>query len=118
MDISFSECESACILHLHTQNLNPKVLIGMRKIIEKMPTQKPIAMNFEKVNFVCQEFLPFLQEISKDKILSIFNINSELMAILDLTKYSKFVKIYTNENDFMNNKHSIVNRKFHIVGNS
>ena len=83
-----------------------------------MPAQKPIAINFEKVNFVCQEFLPFLQENSKDKRLSIFNITPELMAILDLTKYSRFVKIYANENDFIDNKRSIINRKFYIVGNS
>ena len=45
----------------------------------------------------------------------LLNIPSELFALLNLRRYDKNVKMFNNNLDFIQDKHELVNRKFHIV---
>ena len=118
MEISFSENEFANILDLHSNELSFDVLSQLKKIINSMQDNKPIAIDFKNINFICREFLDFIKDLSSKKNISIININPELFAILDLTEYCKFVQIFASKSDFIKNKRSIINRKFSIIRNS
>lgn len=118
MDISFSENKFATILKLHSSHLTPKLLVQLSLLIQRIPNNKQIGINFLHVNSICKEFFYFLKAQTSKKNISIINLNPELFALLDLTQYCKFIKIYACENDFFENKRSIINRNFSAIGNS
>jgi len=57
----------------------------------------------------------FIDEIKNYKNISLFNINSDIFAILTSMNLDKTLKLFVSEMDFMADKHQLLNRKFSIV---
>ena len=57
----------------------------------------------------------FIDEIRMHKGISLFNINSDIFAILTSMNLDKTIKLFVSEMDFLNDKHQLINRKFCIV---
>lgn len=57
----------------------------------------------------------FIEEIKNYKNISLFNINSDIFAILTSMNLDKKLKLFVSELDFLNDKHQLINRKFTLV---
>ena len=57
----------------------------------------------------------FIDEISMHKGISLFNINSDVFAVLTSMNLDKTLKLFVSEMDFFADKHQLINRKFGIV---
>jgi anti-anti-sigma regulatory factor len=57
----------------------------------------------------------FINEIKKYRDLSLFNINSDVFAILLSLGLDKTLKLFVSELDFLADKHQLLNRKFSVV---
>lgn len=73
-----------------------------------------IAFDMKSVNNIKESFLNFIKQKSQNQKISLFNLNAEIIALLDIINYDKYVYIYNDESDFINNTHSIVNRQFKV----
>ena len=60
-------------------------------------------------------FFTFIKNFSETTKLTLLNIPSELFAILNLRRYDKNVRMFNNNLDYIEDKHELVNRKFHVV---
>ena len=59
--------------------------------------------------------IEFIEKIKNYKNLGLFNINSDIFAILTSMNLDKTLKLFVSELDFINDKHQLLNRKFSIV---
>ena len=57
----------------------------------------------------------FIQKIREHRDISLFNIPSDIFAILTSMDLDKSIKLFVSEMDFLNDKHRLLNRKFHLV---
>jgi hypothetical protein len=59
--------------------------------------------------------IDFIDEISRYKGISLFNISSDVFAVLTSMNLDKTLKLFVSEMDFLNDKHQLINRKFCII---
>ncbi len=59
--------------------------------------------------------IDFIESIKNYKNISMFNINSDIFAILISMNLDKVIKLFVSEQDFINDKHQLLNRKFTVV---
>jgi len=59
--------------------------------------------------------IDFIDEIRQHKGISLFNINSDIFAILTSMNLDKTLNLFVSEMDFLNDKHRLINRQFSIV---
>lgn len=73
-----------------------------------------IAFDMKSVKNVKEDFLQLIDIFKTNNKLSLFNIDSKLMALMLLRSYDKKVNIYADESDFWENSRAIINRKFRV----
>ena len=59
--------------------------------------------------------IDFLDKIRIHKGISLFNINSDVFAILTSMNLDKALKLFVSEMDFFADKHQLINRNFSLV---
>ena len=67
------------------------------------------------MSFVNDCTIDFIEEIRMHKGISLFNINSDVFAILTSMNLDKTLNLFVSEMDFINDRHQLINRKFSIV---
>ena len=71
-----------------------------------------IALDME----VVQELtIDFIEKITKFTNLSLFNINSDVFALLTFMKLDKCLNLYVTEEDFIAGTHRVLSRNFTLV---
>lgn len=116
--ISCHENSSGCIFKLHSNNLTFEQVFMLKNILNDYPLNKPVALNLNNVDCVCMEFLELLKETSNNRPLSLTSLQSEILVLLNLTKYDKFSPVFLNDFDFLEQKRALINRNFFVLGNS
>jgi len=114
MDVSFTENSQGCILKLHS-NISFESIFKLETLLEKFPQSKPIALNLQEVDYICIEFLELLKRTSRNRKISLINLQAELFVLLNLTKYDKFAHIFLNDFDFIQQKRALLNRRFAVI---
>ena len=76
---------------------------------------KNIFLDMNNVESVDNSFLNFLEESGDHVDLNLFNLNSNIMSVLFITKFDKFVKIYNAETDAKEALKPIIKRNFSLV---
>lgn len=117
MKVVISKSRESYILNVRSSIIKLDVVLMLEKIFKSIPKNNPIALNMQNVNFINEDFLIFLKQSSADRKISLMNLQSELYVLLNLTNYDKYAKIFISENDFLDNKRAIINRKFSVLSN-
>lgn len=76
---------------------------------------KNIFLDMNNVESVDNSFLNFLKKSGDHVDLNLFNLNSNIMSVLFITKFDKFVKIYNAETDAKEALKPIIKRNFSLV---
>ena len=76
---------------------------------------KNIFLDMNNVESVDNSFLNFLEKSGDHVDLNLFNLNSNIMSVLFITKFDKFVKIYNAETDAKEAPKPIIKRNFSLV---
>lgn len=74
-----------------------------------------IGLDLSDVSDCTEDFIKYLLTYSQKQNIGIFNISSDIFALLISLNMDKFVKIFVNQDDFINNNNQLVNRNFRIV---
>lgn len=117
MNICCKENGECCILNLHSNILTFGLVFRLKKILKTVPSDVPIALNLENVDYICVEFLEFLKDNSKRRKLSLLGLQSEIFALLNLTNYDNFANIFLSDLDFIKQKRILKTRRFSVLGN-
>lgn len=108
--------ENKYVIGIKSKDLNFKSLANLAILMNKMDLDtKPVALDLKEVESVTEDFFTFIKNFSETTKLTLLNIPSELFALLNLKRYDKNVRMFNNNLDFIEDKHELVNRKFHIV---
>ena len=59
--------------------------------------------------------IEFIETIKGFGNVGLFNIQSDIFALLTSMNLDKSLKLFVSEIDFLNNSHRLINRKFSIV---
>src|SRR5574344_875989 len=94
--------QGRCIFGLNSF-VSKEIVNELRKNVNDEYSEE-MAIDLLNVTDICTDFIHFLKEASKKKVISLFNIPSEVFAILNLTKSDKFAKIYVSEYDYFQGK--------------
>ena len=91
--------------------LSPK--LGAR---ESSRIGEEIAENTKKIgidmSFVQDCTIDFINQLVNFKNVSLFNISSDIFAILTSMNLDKSVPLFVSEIDFIDDRHQLLNRKF------
>ena len=74
-------------------------------------SNQKIGMDLSYVQDCTIEFLNLIKEIGA----GIFNMQADIFAMITLMHFDKNINVYMTQDDFLNNKNRILNRKFRIV---
>ena len=85
------------------------------KLLILMHNNCKIALDMKFVKDIQENFLQLLKKQSFITKISLFNLDANIMAILGIRQFDKYVYIYADESDYEKNTRSIVNRKFKVV---
>ena len=108
--------EHKYVIGIKSKDLNFKSLANLAILMDKMDLNtKPVALDLKEVESVTEDFFTFIKNFSETTKLTLLNIPSELFALLNLKRYDKNVRMFNNNLDFIEDKHELVNRRFHIV---
>ena len=109
------ENKGVLILHFEQKDLNILDIARLCKSLRVQTGVDKIGLNMAELKHLSNSFLDFLKELSLSKQVSVFNVSSSHIALLNITKYNRFVSIFMNMTDFLANKNPLVVRKFSIV---
>ena len=107
--------ESVIILHFEKKDLNVIDIGRLCRSLRISAKTNRVGLNLNELKHLSNSFLNFLKELAKSKQVAIFNVSSSNIALLNITKYNRFVSIFMNKIDFLENKNPLVIRKFSIV---
>ena len=108
--MEIKETAKYCIIMQISPKLGNREVSRLSSEIRKYKT--PIAIDMSLVKDCTIEFINLIKDITN---LSLFNINSDIFALLISMNLDKTLQLFVSENDFQNNKHQLLNRKFCIV---
>ena len=74
-----------------------------------------IALDLSYVVDCTADFFEALNEFSKKKEVSLFNITSDIFVLLNSLGLDRCIKLFVSELDFEENSREIVNRRFSLV---
>ena len=99
-----------CIITPLSPKLDARETNRLREEL-KTHSGKNIGINLNYVEDCTIEFLDAAMEFKA----GFFNIQSDVFSLLNLMNLDKLINLYTTEEDFLTQKHRILNRKFSIV---
>lgn len=103
------------ILDPTNHNITTTMVDFLTVAVRAIPHNKPCAFDLGSVETCSNSLFVMFKRFSKEYKLSIINANDKILSSLYLMKFDKFVQIYSNDVDLVNNSHEVLNRRFSIV---
>ena len=105
------ETEKFCIITPLSPKLNERESLKLENEILNSE-KKRIGID---LSFVNDCTIDFISQLLNFKNISLFNIPSDIFAILISMNLDKSIPLYVSELDFTEDKHQLLNRKFSLV---
>ena len=103
--------EKFCILTPLSPQLNA---YECGRLYEEIQKYSGLSIGID-LTFVQDCTIEFIEGLYRLSPLNIFNISSDVFALFNMMKVDKRANLFVNEQDFIENKHRIINRQFSIV---
>ena len=104
--------DNYCIITPLCKKLNNNEMQRLEAKIDELKTSK-IGLNLDEIRDCTFDFFNFLKNTTLN--ISLFNIPSDIFAVLNMMNLTSCVHLYTSQEDFENSKRQLINRKFRIV---
>lgn len=111
--LNYKEVVDCVVVAPDSKELEAKEIRELKKTINGKKEMR-IGLDMESVQSLKNGFLDLIKsEFNRQKI-SLFNLKSELFVLLSLLKYDKYVNVYADINDFVNDDRVLVKRNFKV----
>lgn len=113
--MNIRDVDGVCIADITGNVVSQFELKELKKLYKTKAARKRIGINLESVNSINYDFLLFIQECAFKQKVSLFNVAVDVYMMLFISHSDKYINIYLDENDFINNKRSIVYRRLKLL---
>ena len=100
-----------CIITPLTPKLSQREVV---RLVEEMDNNQGLNIGID-LSYVNDCTIDFIDCVKKYTHIGLFNISSDIFAILTLMGLDKRVNLFVSDNDFKSNKHRLLNRHFKLV---
>lgn len=100
-----------CILTPLSPKLDKRECI---RLYNEIRNYKNLSIGID-LTFVQDCTIEFIEELYKITPLGIFNISSDIFTLFNMMNVDKLVNLFVSEQDFKENKHRLINRKFNVI---
>ncbi len=111
----YSTDKNILVLHIEADDFKHQYFAGLYSTLAQEKSVDKVGFNIEFSQNLPNFFFDFLHKLAKIKQVSIFNASPANLALFNIMNYSFSISLFRNKNDFINNKNSIVRRKFFVV---
>ena len=87
----------------------------MQQKLSEISHKARIAIDLNEVEKIDLYFLDFIKSNSNKNKISLYNVNTNIMLFLYITKNEKYAKLYLNKSDFLKDKRQIIRRRFKML---
>lgn len=105
------DTDKYCIITPLSSKLGKRETERLTYEIQRICTRK-IGLD---LSYVKDCTIDFIEQIKNIEFVELFNIPSDIFALITSMNLDKSLKLYVSELDFINNAHQLLNRKFTIV---
>ena len=109
--MEIKDCEKYCIITPLSPKLSEYEVARLGEEISMHRTKK-IGIDMSVVKDCT---IDFVTELCKNHKIALFNLQSDIFALLLSMNMDKTIPLFVSEMDFIENKHQLLNRKFCIV---
>lgn len=86
------------------------------RLLDKITNDtRMLAINLDCVEDCTIDFIEGLKNLTRQKDVGIFNINSDVFAMFNLMGLDKCAKLYISEDDFVTDSRQLIKRDFVLV---
>ena len=122
MSVSLRKKENFIIIDIHSNEINKDIVCILRNTLHKLINENKIkiAINLSIVNSIDSSLLGCLV-IAQKKYLKVggdirlFGIQPDVLMVLYIIQLDKYLNLYNNEFDALDNRNNLVKRKLNIV---
>ena len=106
--------KNTLFLKLCNKDLSEQALNSICTDLSKRKHCKELGIDLGSVTVFKNEFFEFLNKIGKTFKISVYNVSSDNLTLFYLMNYNRFVNLFDNLDDYMNNKNQLVKRSFFV----
>ena len=113
--MEITEKENNYIITPLSSKLTERETLRLSNEIEDLKREENLFDIGLDMSYVQDCTIDFLTLICKFTNISLFNIQSDIFAVLTSMNLDKKINLYVSELDFLNKKHKLINRKFQLI---
>lgn len=108
------ESNKICILKPFSPKLDGREASRIFNKINSMG-KKNIGIDLSHAQECTIDFFENISLLAENVHISLFNIPSDIFALISFMKFDKIVDLFVSENDFIESSHKLVMRRFSLV---
>lgn len=113
--MNIRDVDNVCIVDIAGNALSQADIKKLRKIYREKSESKRIGIDFTQLKAVEPEFFALVKEAANYRKISVFNADSNVYLQLFVSNADKYLNLYLNESDFVDDKRSIVKRRLKVL---
>lgn len=110
MTLKIKEVNNTYIIDIHSDRISKSLLTELEKYVSSVDGRKRVAINLSNISYIGNDFGEFLSEHR----VALLGPSLNLSVLMFLMKYDKISDLFVCEEDFLQNKRSIVKRSFRL----
>lgn len=87
----------------------------IKNLFTKKDSRQRIGINLKQVNYINDDFIALLKDVSVKEKTAVFNLNNDIYLMFFVLHADKYVEIYLDERDFLSQKNLLVYRRFKLL---
>lgn len=113
--MNIRDVDNVCIVDISGNDLSQADITKLRKLYKEKSVSTRIGIDFAQIKSVEPEFFALVKEAAGQKKLSVFNADSSVYLQLFVSQADRYLNLYLNERDFLEDKRSIVKRRLKVL---
>ena len=110
MTLKIKEVNNTYIIDIHSDRISDRLLVELRNYISSVGHKRRVAINLSNISYIGNDFGEFLAEHRVALLSPVLNV----CILMFLMKYDRLSDLFVCEEDFFQNKRSLVKRSFRL----
>lgn len=103
------------VVDIEGTTISQQNIKDIKNLFTKKDSRQRIGIDLKQVNYINDDFIALLKEISNKEKTAVFNLNNDIYLLFFVLNADKYVEIYLDERDFLSQKNLLVYRRFKLL---